>query len=388
MHGTPRYMAPERLRNEPASASSDVFSLGMVLYEMLTGRAAVSGANAIEIMHNVTNEPVRPPSQVNPEIDAVLDQAVLTAIHKSDSERYPTAAAMKQALEDYLTPSGGNVPDDGPEQTPLAILIERMSRKSNFPALSQTIGTINRVAADSDESVQTLSSALLKDFALTNNLLKLVNSTIYGQFGSNISTISRAVMILGFNAVRDLAVTLILFEHMQNKAQATQLKEDVIASYFTGIMAHRIAKKSGIADVEEGFICGVFHNLGRMLATYYFYDESVAIATRMRDGESEAVASRAVLGVSHEELGIGVASHWNLPEKIVNSMQRTGSAPPRHHPNTSAADRVPHTDRRQFQARSRRLPEFPVPDCAPGIGLSSRLCRLIPAVAGSRRSTC
>ncbi len=320
--GTPRYMAPERLRDHQASEGADVFSLGMVLYEMLTGRPAVSGANTFEVMHKIANEPFQPPSRINPEIDEQLDHLVLRALLKNDGERYVSVAAMKQALEEYLAPTSPVA--DAPESAKgtVEFLLRRMQHKSNFPALSQTISTINRIAADSDESVQALSSVLLKDFALTNKLLRLVNSTTYGQFGGNISTISRAVMIIGFNTVRDLAVTLILFEHLQNKAQASQLKEDVIASYFTGIMAHRIASRCGVSDSEEGFICGVFHHLGKLLATYYFYDESAEIGRRIQQGEAEDPASRAVLGISYEELGIGVARSWNLPEKIVTSMQR------------------------------------------------------------------
>jgi eukaryotic-like serine/threonine-protein kinase len=321
MQGTPRYMAPERLNNKAASESTDVFSLGLVLYEMLTGKPAVSGVNIYEVMHKIANEPFQPPSKVNPAIDETLDHLVLKALLKNDTERYTSAAMMKQALEDYLAPAPESPPATGGGKGTLDFLLRRMRHKSNFPALSQTISTINRVAADSDESVQALSAALLKDFALTNKLLRLVNSSNYGQFGGNISTISRAVMILGFNAVRDLAITLILFEHLQNKAQASQLKEAVIAAYFTGIMAHRVAGLCGVADSEEGFICGVFQHLGKLLATYYFYDESTEIVKRMQRGESEDQASRGVLGISHEELGIGIARSWNLPEKIVTSMQ-------------------------------------------------------------------
>ena len=326
IQGTPRYMAPERLHNGIASESADVFSLGMVLYEMLTGRPAVSGATLFEIMHKIANEPFQPPSRLAPEIDERLDHLVLRALGKNDGERYASAAAMKQALVDYLAPTAESTA--APEAAPgtVEFLIRRMQHKSNFPALSQTITTINRVAADSDESVQALSAILLKDFALTNKLLRLVNASTYGQFGGNISTISRAVMILGFNAVRDLAVTLILFEHLQNKAQATQLKDNVIASYFTGIMAHRIATRCGVADSEEGFICGVFHHLGKLLATYYFFDEAAEIARHIQHGETENNASRAVLGVSYEDLGTGVARSWNLPEKIVNSMHHQGGS--------------------------------------------------------------
>lgn len=338
LQGTPRYMAPERLNNKSASETADVFSLGMVLYEMLTGRPAVSGSSIFEVMHRIANEPFQPPSRCNPDIDERLDHLVLRALLKNDTERYASAAAMKQSLEEYLAPAAdpGATPAGG--SGALDFLLRRMRHKSNFPALSQTISTINRVAADSDESVQTLSSALLKDFALTNKLLRLVNSSTYGQFGGSISTISRAVMILGFDAVRDLAITLILFEHLQNKAQASQLKEDVIAAYFTGIMAHRVADLCGVPDGEESFICGVFHHLGKLLATYYFYDESAEIAKRVDQGETEDKASRAVLGISHEELGIGVARDWHLPEKIVNSMQRVVA--PQAQKSVSPADKL------------------------------------------------
>ncbi len=321
MHGSPHYMAPERLQNKFASESADIFSLGMVLYEMLTGGPAVTGANHFEVVHKIANEPIAPPSRLEPGIDERLDHLVLRALLREDSERYPTAAAMKLALEEYLAPTEESPATPEGVTGTVEFLLRRMRHKSNFPALSNTISTINRVAADSDESVQTLSSALLKDFALTNKLLQLVNSSTYGQFGGSISTISRAVMILGFRAVRDLPVTLILFEHLQNKAQATQLKDDIIASYFTGIIAHRIAAQCGVPDREEGFVCGVFHHLGRLLATNYFYDESAEIVKRMQNGATEDQASRAVLGISHEELGIGVARSWNLPDKIVNSMQ-------------------------------------------------------------------
>ena len=88
IQGTPRYMAPERLHNGIASESADVFSLGMVLYEMLTGRPAVSGATLFEIMHKIANEPFQPPSRLAPEIDERLDHLVLRALGKNDGDRY------------------------------------------------------------------------------------------------------------------------------------------------------------------------------------------------------------------------------------------------------------------------------------------------------------
>ena len=321
MQGTPRYMAPEYTANKPSGETSDVFSLGAVLYEMLTGVPAVTGANVYEVMHKIANEPCRPPSQLNPEIDEGLEQLVLKALSKDAAQRYVSAAAMMQALDKYLAPSADHESPPLGGTDAVGFLLRRMQHKSNFPALSQSISAINRISADSDESIQTLSAVLLKDFSLTNKLLRLVNSTTYGQFGGTISTISRSVMILGFDTVRNLAITLILFEHLQNKTQAFQLKERMIAAYFSGIMARKAITLCKVQDGEEGFICGVFHHLGKLLSTYYFFDEALEITKRIELGDSEEKASHAVLGTSYEALGIEVARSWNLPEKIVVSMQ-------------------------------------------------------------------
>ncbi len=211
--GTPGYMAPECLRNEAPTAVADVFAAGMVLYEMLVGGPAVTGANTFEIIHKISNEPFAAPSRRNENLDEEIDHLVLRAIGKSAGERYASAAAMKQAVEQYLAPAEVDAQTSGSGKGALDFLLRRMSHKTGFPALSQTISAINRIAAKSDESVQTLSAVLLKDFALTNKLLRLVNSTTYRQFGGGVSTISRAVMILGFNTVRDPA------EVLRNSAQ-------------------------------------------------------------------------------------------------------------------------------------------------------------------------
>ena len=109
-----------------------------------------------------------------------------------------------------------------------------MRYKSDFPGLSSTIGAINRATATENERVTQLSNSILKDFALTNKLLKLVNSAQFSQFGGTVSTVSRAVVIMGFDSVRAVAITLLLFEHLQNKSQAAQTHthEDMMLRFF------------------------------------------------------------------------------------------------------------------------------------------------------------
>ena len=340
--GTPRYMAPESFDNRDVARNADVFSVGMTLYEMLTGRPAVEGRNVFEILHKIANESLQTPSTHNPEVDEGLDQIVMRALAKDPAARYADAGEMRIALEHYLQPAQPSA-EQQPQSSNSAIdfLLHRMRHKSSFPALSHTISAINRITTGEAQSVQALTDVLLKDFALTNKLLRLVNSSGYGQFGGTISTVSRAVMILGFDAVRNLAITLVLVEHLQNKGQAAKLRDDVIGALFVGILARRVAKVAGVRDAEEGYICGVFHHLGRMLATYYLFDETVEIGRKMQQaGLSEEQAARSVLGASYSEIGIAVARSWNLPDAIVRSIERIPEDRPRKPHNAQSRLRV------------------------------------------------
>ncbi len=327
--GTPLYMAPEIVGSGEIGPAADVFSVGMMLYEMLTGAPAVEGRNAFEVMHKIANVDFKAPSTVNPEVSEALDHIVMRALAKDPGARYGDAAQMLAALSAFASPTSSNTEEPAAAEGNGAVdyLVKRMRHASNFPALSQSIGAINRVTSGDEQSIQKLTDVLLRDFAMTNKLLRTVNSSGFRNFGGNVSTISRAVMILGFDAVRNLAVTLMLLEHMQNKGQAARLREDVIATLFNGIVARRTARMVGVREVEEGYICGVFYNLGRILTSCYLYDDSVEIARRVQHGgTSEADASKTVLGISYEDLGITIARSWNLPTGIVESMRRVNDA--------------------------------------------------------------
>ena len=210
------------------------------------------------------------------------------------------------------------------KQSTLDLLLQRLQRNNDFPALSEAVGDINRIAASEKDSVNQLSSSILKDFALTSKLLKLVNAAFYGRAGAgSITTISRAVVMLGFDAVRSNALSLLLFNNLQDHAQAQQLKEEFVKVLFAGMLAREMAGKAHIKDAEEAFICAMFHNLGRTLAMFHFPEETAAAKNLMQvEGCSEAKASARALGLSFEELGAGIAKSWGFPIEIVHSMKK------------------------------------------------------------------
>jgi serine/threonine protein kinase len=100
--GTPSYMSPEQVVGAPLDGRSDLFSLGAVLYELLTSRRAFAGANIPQIMNRVAQEDPEPPSWVDPSLPLELDTVVLRALAKDPAQRYANGRAMVEDLEDVL----------------------------------------------------------------------------------------------------------------------------------------------------------------------------------------------------------------------------------------------------------------------------------------------
>jgi len=319
--GTPAYMAPEYIEHHRIDPRTDIFAAGLVFYELLTGRRAVQGNDFFQVMHQIVNQDIRLPADFS--LDDRVTAILYRALARDPEQRYESVKQMLDAVEDYLDPEEESGGDTGAQGT-IDFLLRRMRHKSDFPALSESVSAINKITASDRDSVAKLSSSILKDFALTNKILKLVNSAYFRQAGGgSISTVSRAVMVLGFDAVRNIAITVLLFEHLQNKGNANQLKEEFLRANLAGILAKDVGARTKQRDVEQAFICSMFHNLGRLLTQYYFPEEGEDIRRQMEQKEvSEAQASHAVLGISFEDMGIGIAQHWGFPPLIVNSMRR------------------------------------------------------------------
>ncbi len=338
--GTPGYMAPEYIVEESFGPRSDLFAFGLVLHEMLTGQPAVLGRDVQERMRRIVTEEIAAPSNYRDGIDERLDDIVAKALRKDPAQRYADALAMREALVSFLAADAAGAGGETGGHSTLDFLVRRMRMKSDFPALSESIRTINRIAASDKESVNKLANAILKDIALTTKLLKLVNSVTYSPLHNNgISTVSRAVVILGFDAVRSLALSLMLFETLQNKGQAQQLKDAFIRALFSGMLAREMAARAQIKDAEEAFICAMFHSLGSMLALFYFPEEAAEVARLVEHkGLDEQRAATQVLGLSYEELGIGIARRWGFPDRMVSSMRGLPSEKVR--PGTTDTDRL------------------------------------------------
>ena len=100
--GTPAYMAPEQIRNEPVDARADVYALGVVLYELSTGRLPFTSERPMEVLMMHVMEIPKPPSKWKPDIDAGLESIILQALQKDPDKRQPNVRAVRAALRELV----------------------------------------------------------------------------------------------------------------------------------------------------------------------------------------------------------------------------------------------------------------------------------------------
>ncbi len=326
--GTMRYMSPEQFSKQAIGPQSDIFVLGLILFEMLVGQPAINEENHFAALYKIAHEPITPPSLVKPDLDKELDTIVLRAVSKDPKARYSDALKMKADLDDYLAVDVAQEPDHAfldQGHSTLEFLLRRIRQRSDLPSFGRILAEINRRASLSGSrgaSTTELAELILKDVSLTSKLLKTANSAYYGYAAGSVATVSKAIVTLGLEQVRLAATSLVPFGNLPDKAQASALRDATIASFIAGTIAKDLADRLGYRETEAAFICTMLRNLGRHLALFYFPDESDRITNLViQKGIDEQSASRSVLGISYEDLGVGIAKSWKLPETIIRCMR-------------------------------------------------------------------
>ena len=109
--GTAHYVSPEQTRGQELGPTTDIYSLGIVMYECATGRVPFDGDDAISVALKQVNELPVPPSQLNPGVDADLERIILKCMEKDPANRFQTADELRQVLNNYLAGRAVDVPE-------------------------------------------------------------------------------------------------------------------------------------------------------------------------------------------------------------------------------------------------------------------------------------
>jgi serine/threonine-protein kinase len=171
--GTPKYMSPEQVSGSPVDHRSDIFSLGVVLYEMLTNSKLFQGEDTPQIFNAVVNFQPPPPSRVNPEVPAMLDFVVERALKKDPAVRYQDAYELAQDLRSALAELVDREAAEAGEKqrerdTTKTMKLDAETLKTVLPAPSAAaIGTDTRLPTsarfDCTEAFERLTSPTARD---------------------------------------------------------------------------------------------------------------------------------------------------------------------------------------------------------------------------------
>ena len=146
--GTAQYFSPEQARGEGIDARTDLYSTGVVLYELLTGRPPFRGDTAVAVAYQHISEAPVPPSALNPAVSPALNAVVMHALAKDRGERFQTAAEFKADLDVAMT---GKVPDRAPVSDDFNAALFGVN--PNSTAASEA--TLRRLADDSERAPRT-----------------------------------------------------------------------------------------------------------------------------------------------------------------------------------------------------------------------------------------
>lgn len=202
----------------------------------------------------------------------------------------------------------------------------RILQRSDFPALAEHIQELVEQVADESGSIRQVTNVILKDAGLALRIIRTANSPAYNRSGRPILTVAHAVSLIGLEAIRDLAVSLLLFKHYQTRAPG--IRQLMLLSLLTANHAREAAAHARYPRCEEAYLCGMFRNLGEVLVACYLPPEYAAILLEMKRRHStERVAAQKILGFTYDELGRTAAERWRMPDKVGRTMASEGRPP-------------------------------------------------------------
>lgn len=137
--GTAHYISPEQAQGKDLTGLSDVYSLGIVLYEATTGRLPFEGTDSVSVAVKQVNEMPPAPRSINPDIDPVLEAIIMKAMEKDPAQRFANAQEMRQALNDYL--AGRPVPGLGVHNDRTQVLGAGIPPMDGTAVMPKPIGT-------------------------------------------------------------------------------------------------------------------------------------------------------------------------------------------------------------------------------------------------------
>jgi putative nucleotidyltransferase with HDIG domain len=226
---------------------------------------------------------------------------------------------------DVVAPAGMNI-STPTSQTQKALAnvrscpsIEEIIRQiRDLPTLPEVVLRVADMVNNPHASARDLGKIIAHDQVQTARLLKLVNSAYYG-FPREITKVTTAIVVLGFNSIKQLLLSSAVFEMFEHEKMGGFRRIDLLRhAIATAIASRTIGKHLAHPELEELFVAGLLHDIGKVVMDSHFHEEYAAVIERAAEEDiTFHIAERDLLEYDHTIVGQMLAKHWRLPEKLM-----------------------------------------------------------------------
>lgn len=189
----------------------------------------------------------------------------------------------------------------------------------NLPSMPSIIYEVSQIIEDPMASASQLGRIISKDQGLVTKILSIANSPLYG-IPRRVSTIDFAVVILGFNHIKNIVIALSMMDAFKIlSSNKFNQKEFWLHSFITAVASKRLADDLGIPTSGEAFTAGLLHDLGISIIYKYFPKEFNKIVDLVdKEDMSYHNAEINALGLTHAEISGILIEQWNLPVSLTS----------------------------------------------------------------------
>jgi len=181
-----------------------------------------------------------------------------------------------------------------------------LSKMGSLPIFSASVNRIRYMSSSDETEVMELANEIMKDASLASKLIRVTNSSQYNHGNTKISTISRAIVILGYETIKSITMALKVIDSFQHKNGSVDINGLLAKSFMSAGFVKDIAVKSSVKNPEECYLCALLHNLGEIIVATILtkeYDEMLLLVAS--EDMSWGEAQKKVLGATLNEIAHG-----------------------------------------------------------------------------------
>lgn len=214
---------------------------------------------------------------------------------------------------------------EDPQSTLAASTLARIKAgidEGHTPVISQVVQLIREMSEKAEDmSVQDLANIVSQDPSTMNRILSIAATMGYNPTGAEITSILQAISLIGFERIRNLAISVLLLENVEQQNNLETNRELAGLSLTSGLLASELCAKSRAAEPDLAFLCGALRSYGRMLMATFMAEEFAQACDAITSGTTSDEAYRQRFGLTPLDLGKALLAGMQLPPLILKTLQ-------------------------------------------------------------------